>query len=227
MATKKATPRASRMTKTATPGIYRRGNRYIVVWKHRGKQHKSSHRTLAEAGEAKAQRHTNPAPPSRVRFDDYAASWLSTYRGRTRRGFTMESTGVSYRCALDDHLIPHFRGARLSEITAADVRAMFGALERKGLTPAGVRGAKRVLSALMATAAEDGLVPTNPCGGVRYVPARPLSLDEERAARERLRPLTRAEAAALLDAISSERDRLVVRFLLSTGLRIGELVGLT
>ena len=90
-----------------------------------------------------------------------------------------------------------------------------------------MRGVKRVLSALMATAAEDGLIATNPCVGVRYVPARPPTLDEERAERERLRPLTRAEAAALLDAIPRDEDRLVIRFLLSTGLRIGELVGLT
>jgi integrase len=89
-----------------------------------------------------------------------------------------------------------------------------------------VRAVTRVLSAMLATAAEDGLIAANPVRGVRYVPARRLTLDEQEAARERLRPLTRAEAAALLDAIPGERDRLVVRFLLSTGLRIGELVGL-
>ena len=227
MTDEKTTPERARMTKTATPGIYRRGNRYVLVWKFRGRQHKSSHRTLSEAREAKAQRQRNPTPVSRVRFDDYAASWLDTYRGRTKRGFTMESTGVSYRRALDDHLIPHFRGARLSDLGAADVRGLFAALERKGVSAAGVRGVKRVLSALMATAAEDGLVATNPCVGVRYVPARPPTLDEERAARERLRPLTRAEAAALLHAIPRDDDRLVIRFALSTGLRIGELVGLT
>jgi integrase len=59
------------------------------------------------------------------------------------------------------------------------------------------------------------------------VPTTRLSLEDEQTARERLRPLTRAEAAALLDAIPRDGDRLLIRFLLSTGLRIGEAIGLT
>lgn len=45
-----------RLVKTKTPGIYTRGDRYIVVWKHRGVQHKEYFATLAEAREAKGQR---------------------------------------------------------------------------------------------------------------------------------------------------------------------------
>ena len=40
---------ATKLVKTKTPGIYKRGDRYVVVWRHRGKQHKSFHRTYAEA----------------------------------------------------------------------------------------------------------------------------------------------------------------------------------
>jgi integrase len=218
--------KAGRLERTKTPGIYKRGDRYVVVWRYRGRQFKSSHRTLAEAREAKGKRQRDAAPPSRVRFDDYAERWVDEYRGRTKRGMISDSTRVGYRRAVADHLAPHFRGTRIDAITASDVRAMFGALEQKGVSPAGVRAITRVLSALMATAAEDGLIAANPVRGVRYVPARRPTLDEEQAARERLRPLTRAEAAALLDAIPGDRDRLVVRLLLSTGLRIGELVGL-
>lgn len=47
---------AAKLVKTNTPGIYKRGGRYVVVWWHRGKQHKSFHRTLAEAREAKGER---------------------------------------------------------------------------------------------------------------------------------------------------------------------------
>jgi integrase len=89
-----------------------------------------------------------------------------------------------------------------------------------------VRQARVTLSVMLATAAEDGLVQMNAARGVRYVPTVRPSLEDEQAARERLRPLTRAEAAALLDAIPRDEDRLLVRFALSTGLRIGELIGL-
>ena len=40
---------AARMEKTRHAGIYKRGERrYVVVWQHKGRQHKSFHRTLAE-----------------------------------------------------------------------------------------------------------------------------------------------------------------------------------
>jgi hypothetical protein len=44
------------MEKTRHPGIYKRGSRYVVVWRHRGRQHKSFHRTLAEAREGQGER---------------------------------------------------------------------------------------------------------------------------------------------------------------------------
>jgi hypothetical protein len=44
--------RVPKMERTRHPGIYRRGGRYVVVWRHRGRQHKSFHRTMAQALEA-------------------------------------------------------------------------------------------------------------------------------------------------------------------------------
>ena len=42
-----------KMVKTDIPSIYRRGDRYVVVWRHNGVQHKAFYRTFAEAHEAK------------------------------------------------------------------------------------------------------------------------------------------------------------------------------
>ena len=67
------------LIKTSTPGIYRRGGRYVVIWRHRGKQYKSFHRTLAEAREAKGEhtRTNRQAPQSRRPFDEYAREWVA------------------------------------------------------------------------------------------------------------------------------------------------------
>jgi len=44
-----------RLVKTGTPGIYKRGSRYVVVFRDpHGKQRKRSTRTLAEARDLKA-----------------------------------------------------------------------------------------------------------------------------------------------------------------------------
>jgi len=46
---------AARLEATRTPGIYKRGNRYVVVYRHTGKQHKRFCHTYAEARSVKAQ----------------------------------------------------------------------------------------------------------------------------------------------------------------------------
>lgn len=80
---------AAPLVKTKTPGIYKRGDRYVVVWRHRGQQHKSFHRTYAEAREAKGQRQGGDRRPSTKQpFADYAAAWLEGYQGRTARALS-------------------------------------------------------------------------------------------------------------------------------------------
>lgn len=67
------------LERTRTPGIYKRGNRYVVTWRHRGKQHKQSFRTYEEAREAKAQRQAGHGRPvSKVRLEDYFSEWIET-----------------------------------------------------------------------------------------------------------------------------------------------------
>ena len=75
------------MEKTRTPSVYRRGSRYVAVWRHRGRQHKSFHRTYEEAREAKGRRAAGDSrPTSREAFEDYAREWLDTYRGERPEG---------------------------------------------------------------------------------------------------------------------------------------------
>jgi hypothetical protein len=81
------------MEKTKTPGIYRRGSRYVVVYRGSdGKQRKEPVRTLDEARKLKAARAADVArgefhPLSRERFREYAEAWVERYHGTGRRGF--------------------------------------------------------------------------------------------------------------------------------------------
>src|SRR5690348_9115627 len=66
--------REHRTTMIAVPkaaGIYYRGNRYVVVTRHRRRQHKTFHPTLELAREAKADRtgSAKPAPQTKRPFD--------------------------------------------------------------------------------------------------------------------------------------------------------------
>lgn len=212
---------APKMEKTRTPGIYRRGGRYVVVWRHRGKQHKSFHRTYDEAREAKGRREVGDRrPTSRESLEDYAARWLNTYRGRTSRGVSAR-TRATYRRDLARWAIPYFRGCRLDEVEPPDVRAFVSHLEDARLRPASVRAILAPLKAMYATAVEDGTVRANPTRGVRVG----VGGGDVEPGRE-VRALTRAELTRLLGHVP-ERWRLLIELLAHTGLRISEAGGLT
>lgn len=192
----------------------------MAVWRHRGRQHKSFHRTYEEAREAKGRRAAGDSrPTSREAFEDYAREWLDTYRGRTARGLA-ERTRRTYRRDIERHVIPFFQGYRLEEVEPPDVRAFVGHLEEKGLRPSSVRAILAPVKAMYATAVEDGTVRVNPTRGVR------VGVDRERPADGReVRALTRAELVRLLNH-TPEREQLLFALLAQTGLRISEAIGL-
>lgn len=212
---------AAKMKKTRYPGIYKRGSRYVVTWEHRGRQHKESFATLAEAREAKGRRQAGDRrPTSRVGFADYFAEWIESYAGRTARGFS-ESTRPEYRRPIEQHAIPKWRGWRLAEVEPADVRDLFGDMRRSGTSTSQIKKLRAALSAMFATAVEDGAIRSNPVRGVRVPPSPDDGVEQEGA-----KALTREELWLFLDVVPAEW-RLFMEFLAHTGLRIGEAIGLT
>lgn len=212
---------AAKLEKTRYPGIYKRGSRYVIVWEHRGRQHKESFGSLAEAREAKGMRHAGEKRPrSRVRFGDYFAEWIENYAGRTSRGFS-ETTRPEYRRPIEAHAIERWKTWRMNEVEPADLRDLFGQMRRDGRTTSEIKKTRAALSVMFATALEDGVVPSNPVLGVRIPPPS----EDETPANDKVKALTRAELGILLAALPGE-SRLFCTFLAHTGLRISEAVGL-
>ncbi len=210
----------AKLETTRYPGIYRRGSRYVVVWRHKGRQHRAAYRTIAEAREAQGRRRSpdERQPATRERFEDYARAWLDTYQGRTSRGLG-ELTREGYRNDLERWAIPYFRGQRLAEVEPPDVRAFVSSMERKKKAPATIRKALAPVRAMFATAVEDGALRVNPTVGVRVTGRRGGEPDRE------VRALTRGELAAFLAEVPEEW-RLFFELLAHTGLRISEALGL-
>lgn len=125
---------AAALKKTRTPGIYKRGSRYAVVYRDsEGRQRQESARTLDEARALKAARTTAVATgefhaASRVKFRDYATEWVERYQGRGSRGFR-ESTREDYRRDLRRYVLPYFDGKlrrRVEQVTPRDVAGFVG-----------------------------------------------------------------------------------------------------
>ncbi len=208
---------------TSTPGIYMRGGSYVVVWRHRGRQHKSFHHTLAEAREAKGNRQSgNRRPATKASFEEYVRTWLEAYQGRTTRGLD-EGTRDGYRRALELYAIPFFAGWRLADIEQKDIRQFVAHLQGRGLVASSVRKYVAALKAMFATAVEDGDLPSgNPTLGVRINARRDDRLEDES---EPAKAMTREQLVRLLAAIPPQW-RLLFELLAHTGLRISEALGL-
>ncbi len=211
---------AAKMERTRTPGIYKRGERYVVVWRHRGKQHKSFHRTYEEAREAKGRRQSGDSrPASREPFEDFAHEWLKNFGGRTDRGIS--ASGLDdYRRSIEQRAIPFFGRQRLAEIEPADVRRFARSLEDLGLAPGTVRKYLQPVKALFGEAVDDGTLPLDPSARVR-VRARRQDADRDEPAKA----MTREELERLL-AATPARWLPFFSLLAETGLRISEILGL-
>jgi integrase len=211
---------ARRAAGLSTPGIYKRGSRYVVVWRHRGRQHKSFHRTLAEAREAKGARQAGERQPATRRLvEDYAREWIDSCAGRTSRGFSQQARS-DYRRALETHVIPFFDGWKLADVERADIRRLVQALESRGLAPASVVKNLTPVKAMFSGAVDDDLLKSNPCTGIR-VNSRRADAEEEPEAKA----MTRAELGRMLSEIP-ERWLPLFELLSKTGLRISEALGL-
>lgn len=174
------------MERTSIPGVFRRhgtqcnGKRcscpYVVVWRHRGRQVRQTFRTFAEAREAKGNREAGERRPvTRVRFGDYFDDWIGSYAGRTARGFS-ETTRAEYRRPIERYALPRWGSWRIADVEPADVRELFGDMRRRDATTAAIKKLKAALSAMFATAVEDGQVRSSPVQGVRV----PLAAGDER-----------------------------------------------
>jgi integrase len=211
------------LERTSTPGVFRRGGRYVVTFRDgSGRSRKRAAATLAEARALKATLTADVhrgefRETSRVSLADYASEWIDTYQGRTSRGFG-EGSRDDYRRALDG-AVAFFGRARLASIEPRDVRAYAAHLGARGLAPSSIRKNIAPLRALFATALEDGAIRSNPVVGIRIAGATDV------ADGERVKALTEDELRRLLEKVA-DPWRPFFEFLAQTGLRIGEAIEL-
>lgn len=222
--------------KTKVPGIYKRGGRYSFTYRdNRGETRWGTAATLGEAKMRRAELTADVARgeyrrQSAVTFADYAPEWIASYTGRTSRGVGPDTLD-DYRRALGlrrdgrelvetgDGALRFFGRRRLAEIEPRDLRAYAAELHESGLARDTIRLRLAPVKALLATAAEDGLIRSNPAAGLRNL----IPADVDREADEPVKAMTEKELAALLGALP-EAWRPFFVFLAESGLRFGEAV---
>ena len=178
---------AAPFVRTSTPGIYRRGSRYVVTYRDpTGRRRKRSAATLAEARLLKSSLWPPTSPgastasrPASASTSTHASGFAPTRaapavasgRRRSRSTAATSSTTSSRSSAAG--------GSR--EIEPRHVKALARHLADQGLAPATVRVVMAPVRALFATAVEEGLIRSNPCAGLRLAGrAAPADGSEDR-----------------------------------------------
>ena len=161
--------------------------------------------------------------PTKVTFRDVAEEWYESkhrLRPYTRRG---------YRSSLDRILLPRFSSMKIASIRPEHIARLIRDLEKRGLSPATITDYLKPLSGTLGYAVRHGLISANPC--------LQLTRDDRPAPRER-KPdhvWNDAEMTALVEAaehLSRQSEARydyspLIKLALATGLRLGELLGLT
>jgi integrase len=145
-------------------------------------------------------------------FEEFASAWLCDGEPGWR-----PKTIADYRWALELHLLPHFGGHRLAEITVEEVDRYKAKKLREGrLAPNAVNKTLTRLAQILELAVEYGHIERNPAKGRR----RRAKGTEPR--RSWVEP---EQLGALLDA-ADPYMRPIIATLAGAGLRIGEAVAL-
>jgi integrase len=212
---------------TDVPGVYRRGSKFVAVYRAGGRQRKESADTLADAkaiklarqGEARAARQ-GPT------LHAFSLGWLDRYAG-SGRDSVRENTRREYRRLLVNFALTYFdREVRVRDLDRAAVQRFVDWLTtrpgRDGrLCDRSVANVLTPLRLALDAAVAEGLLDRNPAAEV-VLPRRRAG--RAWSPRER-RYLTRVELARLLDEIP-DKWRPLFELLAATGLRISEAVGL-
>lgn len=144
----------------------------------------------------------------KVTVAGYADQWLPGH------SITPAAREV-YDRTLRIHILPALGMRAIADIKASDIKSFFRSLEDRGTSHAMLAKSKTVLSALMQSAAEDGLCPVNPVRGVRFKADPPA----------RRRAMTGDEVKRVRKYMAGE-DRLLFDLVMATGCRIEEARGL-
>jgi integrase len=209
------------LRRTRHPGIFEAGESYVVRYRdHSGRQRQRTCQTLDEAKRVRAKVTLNPAastPRSGPSVAEYAEEWLGMLVG-VRPG-----TAIEYRRDLETYILPRIGGVRMGALDARKIRRLAYDLreERTVRAPRGrswstVRRILAPFSVMLSAASEDGIIPAKPWP----------RLPTPRRDPTKRRYLTVEELVRLLAALETPADRLLVRFLAETGLRVSELKAL-
>ncbi|MGV3615256.1 MAG: tyrosine-type recombinase/integrase [Fimbriimonas sp.] len=214
-----------RRRERGTGSIYRRGDGYVAQvqdgWKENGKPKYRQVRCKTQAEAVKELNKLNAlvtaGKPIPERNGHTVSSWLNAWLEDHIRPNREVKTHQFYKLMVEKRIKPYIGRMELQRVSPTDVTRLFKAIEKDGATPNTIQAVRRTLRAAYGVAMKYGHVPDNPV-------ARTFATKTRRQPKVYF---DAAQAQALLKAIEGGPIENVVKFTLATGMRIGEVTGVT
>jgi integrase len=142
----------------------------------------------------------------RTTVRDWSARWLAAVAPQLKH-----KTQATYRSLINSRINPELGDRELSSLRPITVTEWVAAMRTEGLSASRIRQAYRVLSQIMTSAVDNGLISQTPCRGVR-LPRMPQAEPHI---------VTPLEASRIVRAAEKPHD-LLIALLAFVGLRVGE-----
>ncbi|HZU75482.1 MAG TPA: site-specific integrase, partial [Dehalococcoidia bacterium] len=176
-----------------------------------GKTREEVRQKLHDAQEAV--RKNLPIPYARRTVGEYLEYWLTNVAAQRVRPGTLKRYELDVRL----HIKPALGKTKMVELTPQKVQKLIADLSATGLKPNTVRNCRAVLRTALAQAEKEGAIGRNV--------ARLVTLPRDE--RPKLTPITPDDARRILEAFKGDEYEHLVTVALATGMREGELLGLS
>lgn len=156
--------------------------------------------------------------PSKMTLKDWLETWEVEYTADVKA-----STALLYKQNLDKYVIPYLGSVKLKDLTSLRIQHLYNSLlqDKKsgglGLSAKSVRNIHGVLHKALQQAVDLGSLRVNPTNACKL----PKAVKKEKY------PLDEAYTAAFLKAIQGHTHEYLYKIVLFTGIREGEVLGLT
>ena len=168
--------------------------------------------------EAKCQRTPEGSllPPSEITVKDFLSFWEKNYTVSIKSG-----TKASYAAAIDNHIIPALGRYKLCELITDHIQAFYNSMYEpasgEALSAKTVKNIHGILHRALQQAVANHYIPSNPSDSCILKPVR----------KEEIHPLQGKEIPAFLNVIHDSKYEAIYQIAIFTGMREGEILGLT
>lgn len=152
--------------------------------------------------------------PTKETVGEWLDTWLETYVQYSVKPYTLDA----YQRTCQNYLKPAFGSTRLAALTAPQIQRFYNnLLVKQHLSPKTVKNTHGILHRALDQAVRLGMIRTNPAN----------VCDLPKVRRKEIKPMEQDEIAAFLKAIEGNKFELLYQVTLFTGMRQGEVLGLT